>query len=68
MQGNLLGTIQFCFVECAGICSYLPVFSPSLGIALSMKVETQVLGIRGYQKFANDSTSDIKKAIETVFY
>lgn len=63
MEGNPIGTIQFNFSNWAGICSYLPVFSPILGISISIKVETQVLGIREYKKFANDSITDMKKAI-----
>lgn len=45
----MFGTVKFNYNSCLGLCNYLPIYSPSLGIIINAKVETQLLGIRAYK-------------------
>jgi hypothetical protein len=50
----------------SGLCGYLPLFWPHLGVQVEAKLETQVLGIRIHKNCVNDEFEDIYKGINFI--
>jgi hypothetical protein len=65
-SGKIMGSVENSFDSISGLCSYLPIFWPNLGVQVEAKLETQVLGIRIHKNCVNDEFEDIYKGINFI--